>query len=182
MNKYLNDFTEYFKYLCEQHPDLLHAETAGDRVFEVVAYDEAFSDFRSVAQEKGYFVRFILPTMRFERKDNNARKVYQAGLMVGKYYSRREADKTAIVIAWADAERVADDFIARMIADSNAGYSLFSGTINTADRLNLQGDFWDVQGDGSYAAVVYFFDMGAFRCIDPNGGEYAAWVDGGLTE
>lgn len=182
MNYYLTDFVEYFAYLCTQHPDLLHQEATGERVFEVVAYEDAFSDFRTAAQEKAFFVRLILPTMRFERQGANARKVYQAGLMVGRYYSRREDLKAEMVEAWSDAERVADDFVARMVADSANGYALFGGTADSIDRLNLTGDFLDVQGDGSWAAVLYMFDVGTFRCVDPNGAEYAEWEDGGLTE
>lgn len=178
---YLDDVVAYFEYLCTQHPDLLHSSTVGQRVFEVVAYEDAFSDFRTAAAEKDFFVRFILPTMRMERKDNNARKVYQAGLMVGRYYSRREDTSSEQVDAWSDAERVADDFIARMIADSVNGYPLFNSSIDNADRLNLQGDFWEAQGDGSWAAVLYMFDFGMFRCLDTNGADYAEWEDGGLT-
>lgn len=179
---YLNDVVAYFQYLCEQHPDLLHDEAVGERVFEVVAYEDAFSDFRTAAVEKAFFVRFVLPTMRMERQGANARKWYQAGLLVGRYYSRREDMKAEMVEAWGDAERVADDFVARMVADSANGYPLFNGSIDTIDRLGLTGDYWDVQGDGSWAAVLYMFDFGMFRCIDPAGAEYAEWVDGGLTD
>lgn len=178
---YLDDLVAYFEYLCTQHPDLQHADTVGERVFEVVTYDDAFSDFRTAAQEKAFFVRFILPTMRLERQGANARKMYQVGLMVGCYYSRREDVRGAQVEAFAGAERVADDFIARIIADSANGYPLFGGNSDSADRLNMTGDFWDVQGDGSWAAVLYMFDLAAFRCVDPNGDDYAEWVDGGLT-
>jgi len=182
MNNYLSDFVAYFRYLCEQHPLLNHSEAVGSRIFEVVAYEDAFSDFRTAAMEKAFFVRFVLPTMRFERKDNNARKVYQAGLMVGRFYSRREDAKEEIVEAWAAAEQVADDFMARIIADSNNGYPLFSAAVSTVDRLNVNGDFLDIQGDGSYAAVLYLFDIAAFRCLDPTGDDFAAWMDGGLTD
>lgn len=182
MNKYLSDFVDYFKNLSVQHPDLEHSETVGEVVFEVAAYEQAFSDFRTAEEEKAYFVRFILPTMRMEPHGNNAIKKYQVGLMVGKYYSRREGAKEEIVAAWSDAERVADDFIARMLADSRNGYPLFNATGDSVAGINLQGDFWDVQGDGSWAAVLYFFDIGTHRCLSPNDvNDYAEWLDGGLT-
>ncbi len=181
MAQYLSDAVDYFKNLCVQHPDLLHSETSGQRVFEVSAYEAAFGDFRTGAQEKAYFVRFILPTLRFERSGDNARKMYQAGLMFGKYYSTREDEKTAKVEAWSDAERVADDFMARMVADSRNGHPLFFGSIDNPENLKVTGDFLDVQGDGSFAAVLYMFDFGNFRCLDPGGAGYAAWEDGGLT-
>lgn len=176
MAKYLSDAVDYFKNLCVQHPDLLHSETSGQRVFEVKAYEEAFSDFRTAAQEKAYFVRFIMPTMRLEQSGNNARKVYQAGLMVGKYFSTREDAKTAKVAAWSDAERVADEFVARMVTDSRAGNELFFSSIDSVGNLNLSGDFLDAQGDGSFAAVLYMFDFATFRCLDA-ALDGAGWLD-----
>lgn len=181
MNNYLSDFVAYFKYLSEQHPDLNHAETVGERIFEVVAYEDAWSDFRTAAAEKAYMVRFVLPTMTFDNSGNDARKSYKIGLQVGRYYSRREDSKEEIVEAWSDAERVADDFIARMVADSRNGYPLFNSTIDSVGNMKIEGDFWDVQGDGSWAVVFYLFDVGSFRCVNPNGAGVAEWTDGGLT-
>ena len=179
MAKYLNDVVDYFKDLCVQHPLLAHAETSGQRVFEVIAYEEAFGDFRTAAKEKSYFVRFILPTMQFQRNGNNAYKRYQVGLMVGKFYSIREDLKTAKVTAWANAEKVADDIITRMIYDSREGHALFNSTIDLIENTNLSGDFMDAQGDGSYAAVMYLFDFGTFRCLEPTGSDFVAvgWLD-----
>ncbi len=179
MAKYITDVVDYFKNLCVQHPLLAHSETTGSRIFEVVAYDEAFGDFKTGAKEKSYFVRFILPTMKWENKDNNAHKRYQCGFIVGKYYSTKEDLKTVKVTAWAEAERSADDFVARMVYDSREGHALFNSTIDLVENAQLQGDFMDVQGDGSYAAVMYLFEFGTFRCIEPTGSDFVAagWLD-----
>lgn len=179
MNKYVGDLSDYFENLCTLHPDLLHVDASGQRVYEVVAYEDAFSDFRTAGQEKEMFVRFIMPTMRFEKHGNNARKKYQAGLMVGCYYSRREDARTEMMNAWSIAERVADDFVARMVNDSRAGAAdnIFYNTIDLVENMNLSGDFWETQGDGSFVAVLYMFDVGVFRCMDPGGSGYAAWTD-----
>lgn len=179
MAKYLTDVVDYFKNLCVQHPLLTHSESTGSRVFEVIAYDEALGDFKTGAKEKVYFVRFILPTMKWQNQGNNAHKRYECGIMVGKYYSTREAAKAEKIAAWAAAERIADDFIARMVYDSREGNALFNSTIDLIENANLAGDFIDAQGDGSYAAVMYLFDFGTFRCIEPTGGDFvaAAWLD-----
>lgn len=179
MAKYLNNVVDYFKGLCVQHPLLKHSEDAGRRIFEVIAYDEALGDFKTGAKEKAYFVRFILPTMKWANQGNNAHKHYECGLMVGKFYSTREDAKTEKITAWADAERVADDFIARMVYDSREGHALFNSTIDLVENAHLTGDFLDVQGDGSYAAVMYLFDFGCFRCIDAAGSDFisAGWLD-----
>jgi hypothetical protein len=179
MAQYLDDIVDYYKALAENHPTLAHNESAGNRAFEVVSYEEAFSDFRTGAQEKTFFMRLVLPTVSFSRSGNNAKKHYQCGIMVGRYYSTREGDKTAKITAWAAAEKVADDIIARMVYDSREGHQLFFNTIDTVDNLNLNGDFIDVQGDGSYAAVMYLFDFANFRCVDGAGSEFIAvgWLD-----
>ncbi len=179
MAKYLTDVVDYYQNLCVQHPLLAHDEAAGKRVFEVVAYEEAFGDFRTAGKEKDFFVRFIMPTMDWKNNGNNAFKHYQCGLMVGKYYSARENPKTAKVAAWSAAEAVADDFIARMVYDSRDGHALFNSTIDLIENANLSGDFIDAAGDGSYAAVMYLFDFGTFRCIDAAGSDFVAvgWLD-----
>lgn len=177
MAKYLSDIVSYFQNLCVQHPDLAHAETTGDRVFEVVAYEDAFSDFRTAGQEKSYFVRLLLPTMTFKPEGNNARKMYQCGLMVGRYYSTREDQKAEMTAAWSASERIADDFMARIAMDSRAGHALFNHTVDSVDSLDMNADFLPAQGDGSFAAVLYTFTFGVFRCVDPDGGEFAGWLD-----
>lgn len=179
MAVYLNDVVNYFKGLAENHPELLHNEASGSRVYEVIAYEEAFGDFRTAASEKGYFMRFILPTLKWDGHQNNAHKKYQIGLMVGKWYSTREDVKTVKIDCWSDSEKVLDDIIARMVYDSREGHAVFNHSADSVDALDLSGDYMDHQGDGSYAAVMYLFNIGAFRCIDSEGSEFQAvgWLD-----
>lgn len=176
----IKDISDYFLNLAIQHKSIVHAESAGNRAYEVIAYDQAFSDFRTGGREKAYFVRFILPTVSFRDRGNGAEKWYQVGLMFGKYYSQKEASKTAQLEAFRDAEKVADDFISRMIFDSrrNAPSGLFSSTIDRVERIGLNGDYLDYQGDGSYAAVMYMFDIGTFKCIgDSSDVNSTNWLD-----
>lgn len=177
MAMYLSDIVAYFENLCVNHPDLNHDEATGERIFEVKAYEEAFSDFRTAGQEKTFFVRFILPTMSFKPQGNNATKEYQAGLLIGRYYSRRDDARTAMVEAWSDAERIADDFMARMALDSRSGEPLFNHSVDNVAALDVQATFEPVDGDGSFASVLYTFNFGVFRCMDPDGSGFAAWKD-----
>lgn len=177
--QYLSNLVTYFRYLCEQHPQLLHAETSGQRVFEVRAYEEAFGDFRTAAAEKGYAVRLILPTFAYQGDGNQAAKRYQVGLLVARYYSRREDSKTEVVAAMSDAETVGDAFLARIVADSRNGHPLFHYTADDAGALQVTGDFLDFQGDGAYAGVLYLFEFSTFRGLDAACG--VVWADGGLT-
>ena len=177
MAKYLSDIVDYFKALCENHPDLQHTDTVGGVIFEVKGYEEAFSDFRTAGAEKTFFVRLIVPTMSFKPSGNNAIKKYQLGIMVGRYYSRREDAQTEQVAAWSDSERIADDFCARMVMDSRDGHELFFRTIDHVDHLDVNAEFLADSGDGSFASVLYTLNFGVFRCVDPDGDDFAAWGD-----
>lgn len=178
--KYINDFEAYFRYLCTQHPKLLHSETSGQQVFEVKPVEEAFSAFRTGAVEKGYFVRMLLPTMGFSNGGTTPRKEYQFGLMVGKQYSRREDAKLAGITALGLAEKVADELVARMIQDSRNGHPLFEGCCDMPDDLNMTGDNYLFEGDGSYAAQLYMFDLSTPRFLETDC-QTITWADGGLT-
>lgn len=174
----LNNYVEYFANLSAKHPDLDHSEHSDGRVFEVASFDEAFGDFRTAAKEKKFFVRLLLPTIAFSRHQDNGLKHYQFGLMVGRWYSRREDGKMAQVEAFSAAEKVADDFIARMVLDSRGGHELFSGMADNIENLDLSGDYYAFDGDGSYAAILYVFTLAAFRQI-VGACEETPWRDGG---
>lgn len=177
--KYIDDFVQYFEYLCTVHPLLLHAPESGQQVFEVKNVEEAFGAFRTGAIEKGYFVRMILPTMRMGGHSKLV-KGYQFGLMFAKHYSRREDERNASLVALSDAERVADQFISRIISDSQEGLELFGGYSNNADSLDISGDCYLNEGDGSYSAVLYMFNVSADRNILPLC-QAIEWTDGGVT-
>lgn len=179
MAKYLDDIVDYVQGLATHHPSLAHAETVGQRTFEVMAYEQAFGDFKTAGAPQTYFLRLILPTMSWEGHGNNAQKRYQIGLLCGKYFSRREDSKTAMVDAWAAAEKVLDDIVARMVYDSREGTGPFNHTLDNIDSAKITGDYLEAQGDGSYCAVLYTLEFGTFRCVDADGAEFLAvgWTD-----
>ena len=89
--QYIDDAIDYFKYLCEQHPALLHDDDSGGRVFDVRDLDNAFGGLRTGMKEKSFAVHLVLPTMDYRHEvGNNARKAYQFGLLVAKYHGRRD--------------------------------------------------------------------------------------------
>lgn len=177
---YIKDFKDYFKYLCEQHPLLLHSDNSGQQVFEVKGVEEAFGAFRTGASEKAYFVRMVLPTMDFKNAGTTPRKGYQFGLVFGKFYSRREDSIDEIITALSLAEKLGDQFVARMISDSRNDHPLFQNCCDQPDGLNLTGDCFLYEGDGSYAAVMYMFDLATPRAVESDCQEIT-WADGGLT-
>jgi hypothetical protein len=177
MAKYLGDIVDYFRGLCENHPDLQHTAAVGQRVFQAISVEEALSDFRTAGQEKTFFVRLVLPTMTMLANGNNSWKKYQCGLMVGRYYSTREDASAESIVAFSEAERIADDFMARIVYDSRSGHNLFTHTADSIDALEVTGEYMPASGDGSFSAVLYTFTFGTFRCLDADGSEFAAWDD-----
>lgn len=178
---YIEEIIAYFKYLCEQHPLLLHTDTVGERVFEVRDLDNAFGALRTGAKEKNFLVRFVLPTITERRYDNNAWKVYQAGLLVLKYHGKRETVDNDIIEALDAAEQVSDDFIARIVSDSRNGYELFGSALDNVDNLHVQAEFLTFQLDGTYSGILAMFDLPVFRTLSSTLCDAVVWEDGGLT-
>jgi len=179
VNNYLSAYADYFRYLCTQHPEVLHSELSGHRAFEVKPMEEAFSDIRTGANTKGVIVHLMLPAITYGAdQGGNARKVYEFGLLVAKYHGSRESSKKTILDAMSAAERIADELVARMVGDSRAGVGLFSYGLDNPDNLALSGEFVTLEGDASYSGVVYTFKVPAWRCLDVAD---VAWLDAGTT-
>jgi hypothetical protein len=178
---HLDDIVSYFKYLCEQHPLLLHADTAGARVFEVRDLDNAFGALRTGVKEKDFLVRLVLPTVEYRTEANNARKHYQLGLLVAKYHGRREVTDTDTIDAIAAAERVADDMLERVVSDSRNGYPLFRSSVDQVSDLKPTLEFVPALFDGSYSGVLLLFEFAPARKIISTECNPVAWVDEGLT-
>lgn len=178
---YLDDIIAYFKYLCTQHPLLLHSDTVGSRVFEVRDLDAAFGALRTGAKEKDFLVRFVLPTITIRRYDNNAWKVYQCGLVVLKYHGKRDVEDQDTIDAIAAAEQVADDFLGRMVSDSRNGYGLFGHSLDNPDNLEASQEVLTFQLDSTYSGVLLMFNLPIFRVLNSTACSPAAWIDDGLT-
>lgn len=183
--KYIDDAIDYFRYLCEQHPDLLHDDESGGRVFDVRDLDSAFGALRTGMKEKAYAVRLVLPTMDYRHEvGNNARKVYQFGLLVAKYHGRREALDGDVIAAISDSEKVVDEILERMVSDSRNGYELFRYSIDQIDNMKPTAEVMLNLFDGSYSGVFVMFEFAVWRKISSTSSvdcEAVGWIDGGLT-
>jgi hypothetical protein len=178
---HLTDLVNYFRYLCTQHPLLLHTDAAGHRVFEVRDLEAAFSAIRTGIKEKDFAVRLLLPTVEYRSEANNMRKQYQLGLLVAKYHGRRETTDADVIEAITDAERVAEDFLERIVSDSRNGYWLFAYSVDQVDNMKPTLEVLPALFDGSYSGVLLLFEMAPWRKIISTACDPVAWVDGGLT-
>lgn len=178
---FLADIVEYFSYLSTQHPALLHTDTAGARVFEIRDLDNAFGALRTGMKEKDYAVRLVLPSAEYRSEANNARKIYQFGLLVAKYHGRRDMTDADVIEAISAAERVAEDFLERIVSDSRNGLPLFGSSVDQVDNLKATLEVVSALFDGSYSGVLLLFELSPMRKIISTACDPVAWEDGGLS-
>lgn len=150
-------YHDYFEWLCQLHPSLAHTDT--QRVFEVVSVEEAIGDFRGKVSSTGFYFRLIdyswgvdeYGAFQFQRK--------QGGFIVGKKIAVRSTVAAARIAARNQCERICNDFIAHMLADSKNGHPLFAhqGDELAAFKINVQPLL--ATGDGSYDGLICTFEF-----------------------
>lgn len=170
----ITDYEAYYKNLCVNHPDLQHADVNGSKVFKMIHIEEALGDFRSGVKVSGLIFRLINYT--FEVKDNytaDQMRWKQGGFIVAS--SHGKGDSPAQMEALGKSERIAMDFIERMIYDSQEGHPLFYFTLNTAKGISIQPFMYT--GDATYSGWMAIFDFGDHvpNCINREGGPI--WLD-----
>lgn len=170
----------YFRYLCVQHPLLQHGSASGQRVFETHPLESAFSAIRTGGKAKSFLVRLLLPTKSYRADGDNARVVYQVGLLVLKYHSIRDQEDADTIAALAAAESVSDQLMMRMVADSREGVGPLAGRNDSVDGLDAQCEFVLAEMDGSYSGVLTTFNIHVTRKV-ANECQTVVWPDGGNT-
>lgn len=172
-------YRKYFLHQCEHHPDLNHSEENGNRVFEVIDIEDALGDFRTGAKEKSYIFRLINYTYSVgDDAEHEVKKTFTGGFLIAKYFDIKNTGKAALYSAMNDSEKVMDEFIEKMISDSQNGHPLFNYSFDSRQQINIQPA---LQVNPSYAGWLITFSWSDhFRiCLtDPSA---PIWVDGGQT-
>lgn len=175
----LNDtYEKYFLHQAINHPDLGHTDDS--KVFEVITVDDAFGDFRDRVKEKGFIFRLINYTYRISDKHSaDAMKIVEGAFFIAKYHSERSGGAAAQKLAMTESERIVDEIIEKMIADSNAGHPLFYYSLNTAQNINVTPKI--NTGDGGYSGWICSFSFANHwrNCLSHP--DAPAWTDGGAT-
>ena len=76
---------------------------------------------------------------------------------MAKYHSPRQGGRNAFFSAMTDAERVGDEIVEKMIADSKNGHPLFHYSLNTTQNVFVQPQI--ATGDLSYVGWMYLFSF-----------------------
>ena len=176
----LDTYINYFKHQAENHPLLAHSDSLGSRVFATITTEEALGDFRSGARSKGYIMRLLEYSYQVTDAGNHeVTKRHEGGFIIAHYHSSRDGGDTQYLEAVAKAERVVDDMIEKMIADSKAGHPLFYYSLDSRqDFIVTPARFI---GDASYSGYLCLFSFNSFfrNCITAE--DAPAWGDDGAT-
>lgn len=170
------EYYDYFKHQAEAHPSLAHTST--NRVYSLVTLEAALSDLRTdVLDVQGYLLRLIEPTFRFSGQDGVPHKLIEGGYTIHKYYNRQASGDAAYLQAIADTERVGDDILEKMIADSENGHPLFAGDFSVPDATS---SIRHNTADAGYVGWLYLFSwqIPFGFCVPATRAE---WTDDGLT-
>lgn len=178
----IEDYRNYFRHQCKNHPDLLHEDVSGRKVFEVIDVEEAEGAFRTEASDTGYIFRLINYTFAL-RSDggSNALKQPDGGFVIAKLYRARSGGVDSKMQALSDAERIGLDIIEKMVTDSREGHPLFHYSIDSVDELNLFATPRMYAGDTGYAGWIFTFNFRNFQRTDSQCDASTAWLDGGKT-
>jgi hypothetical protein len=173
----LEDYIEYFKNIAVTHPDLLHEDDLGKRIF-ALTIEQALSNFRSGFKEKGFYMRPILYTYSVEgNKADDPRKKPMGGFIVARYH--RPGKFEEYIEALSQSERIVDDILERINADSLNGHPLFYGSQDTLTDIEITPSPYS--GDVNYSGWLCTFTFHNFfrACLEHP--DSPAWTDGGLT-
>lgn len=172
-----NSYQDYFKYLTEQHPDLLH--TSDREVFGMIDIEDSFGDMRISVKEKSFIFRLINYTYNVGLTNHENLKHCTGGWFIGHYYGNRQATEEQYYEALNKAEKANDEFIERIINDSQLGHPLWYNSYPKAMDINVQ----PIQfvGDASYCGyrtIISWNNYFRVCLTDPQAPE---WLDGGQT-
>ncbi len=172
-------YVDYFKHQVMSHPEMDY-QVGVNEVFRVVNVEESIGDLRSGGSTDGYLFRLIMYTYRVSRssKQADAKKYLTGGWIIAKGHSPRTDGTNGFLQAMADAEKINDEIIEKMIADSENGHPLFYHSFNTDQQINSQPK---VHATGAgYSGWLTTFQFSNWFRNCPQAGD-PAWADGGLT-
>ena len=175
-----DQYISYFRHQAENHPDLLHQDTEGQRAFSTIDIEEAMiTGLRSSMKPKQTVLKVIQYTYRIRRPGTDMQKQIEGGFMVAHYFSPRNSTPAEYLEALITAERITDEVIEKMLADSQAGHPLFNYSLDRDQDIHVVTA--PMKPEGNYVAKICMFSFAQFwrNCITAP--EAPAWLDGGIT-
>jgi len=173
-------YRKYFLHQAINHPDLAHYDMPGQRIFEVIDVEEALGDLRTNGKANSFIFRLINYTYQIgDNFTGNAQKFINGGFIIAHYHSNRKDGQDGFFDAMLKSEKVTDEIIEKMIADSNAGHPFLNYSLNTAEGISVQPKI--ATGDVGYSGYLCTFHISNYwrNCITH--ADAPDWIDGGQT-
>jgi len=173
-----SEYVNYFEYLCTQHPLILHSDVQKSDAFGIIDIED-LGEFRTRIKTKDLVFRLINYMHKLGQNTTGQEyKELQGGFLILDYYSPRKDGATGSQAALDRAEKVADEFIERMILDSRGGHSLFDYSLDSQQSFTVEPTI-GAHSDGNYAGWLVLFDFEKYFpvCADNRAG----WSDGATT-
>lgn len=175
-----DSYINYFRHQAENHPDILHQDVEGLRTFDAISIEEAMiTGLRSGVKPGQTVLKAINYTYNILRPGTDMLKRIRAGFMVACYYSPRNSTQTQFIEALTTAERITDELIEKMLADSENGHPLFNYSLDSDQDIHVST--MPMKPEGNYIAKICMVSFDQFwrNCITHP--DAPAWLDGGLT-
>ena len=166
--KVIEDYIKYFKHQAEQHPELLHSDVSGSRVFQVIDVEEAFGDFRTAVKEKDFIMRLLWPFWTLTDNYSDSRVSIQGGVLIAKYHGNRKEGSPEFISAMSESAIICHDIAEKMVADSQNNYPLFYESIRSVQHLNWNAQPAPFVGDTNYSGYIctFSFDNHMRNCLE----------------
>lgn len=174
----LTSYINYFRHQAETHPLLLHSPVQGQQVFEVVEFNAAWEAFRTGVKPKQFIMRLALPTGATDGEVDSTIQLYGA-FLIARYWAVRKDDADDCTLALAESLEIAQQIVAKMMADSQNGHPVFEYGSNTAATLDARFTPRMWSGDANYAGYWVTFKLN--HIWDSCAESAPDWLDGGVT-
>lgn len=151
----IKTWIDYGRELAEKHPDILHQDAANKRAFQVFDVEDAFGDLKSLTGD--VIVRWLIPTYAVQDPGGSPLKNYSSGFIILVKHRRGQVDD--FIEAIAKAERISDEFLARIRYDSQEDSLLFLGGEDSLDEMQIIGNPLKGGGDSSYSGWITILNI-----------------------
>lgn len=159
-------YVNYFKWLCQLHPSLLHTDQ--QRVFELVSIEDAYADFSGRVSDTGFYFRLVDYSWGIGSQGAFEFQKKQGAFIVGKRFSASKEIATERIFARNQCETIVVDFLSHMVADSRNGHPLLAFGSDEITSLNANVQPLFNTGDGSYDGMICTFDFYPAREFELN--------------
>lgn len=174
----LLDYIQYFKHQATHHPALVHTDE--HRVFEVVDFEQAWSDFRTTVKEKDYIMRLALPSGGIMGNSDETIEVY-GGFMIARYWDRRNKTDDDMIEALAGSLQIGLEICEKIISDSKNGHPLWYWSANSPESLDASYTPKIYSGDAQYAGYWFTFRFNNHYKNCLYRADAPLWKDGAVT-